>query len=174
MTLELDYLTSISQLFDCLLILVCLSGNLTVFLLLDCYFLTIWLSFSYSTVFLLFDSLSAFWLCFGYLTVFSAIWLSVCYLKLFECFPAIWLSFGFLTVFSAIWLSSDYLTVFSDCLLAIWLSFVGYLSIFWAIWLSFLQFHCLLVIRLSFGYLTSTRITLESHLNYTRIALEWH
>ena len=34
----MDYLTSFSQLFDCLLVLVCLSGNLTVFRLLDCIF----------------------------------------------------------------------------------------------------------------------------------------
>ena len=44
----------IYQLFDCFLVLVCLSGNLTVFRLLDCIFdyLTV---FGYLTVFPLFD-----------------------------------------------------------------------------------------------------------------------
>ena len=114
----------------------------------------------------LFECFSAIWLSFGYFTVFLAIWLSSDSLTVFS---AIWLSFDYLTVFSAIWLPFENFIIFS----AIWLSF-GYFTVFWAILLSFLQFNCLLVIQLSFGYLTSTRITLESHLNYTRIALEWH
>ena len=169
----MDYLTSFSQLFDCLLVLVCLSGNSTFFRLLDCIFdslfgyltvfplfeclLTIWLSFGYLTVFRLFDSLSAFWLSLGYLTIFSAIWLSVgSYLNVFRLFDCL---FGYLTVFLAIWLSFqlfDYLLAIwlsFGCLSAIWLSF-SYLTVFWL-------FNCLLAI-------------LERHYNRTRMTLESH
>ena len=160
----MDYLTSFSQLFDSLLVLFCLSGNLTVFRLLDCIF-------DYLTVF------SAIWLSFlsfDYLTIFSAIWLSFGFLTvfwLFGCLLAIWLSYLF-NYLSAIWLSipAIWLSVgfffILDSLLAIWLSFgcltflwlfdcpFCYLTVFWL-------FNCLLAI-------------LERHYNRTRMALESH
>ena len=145
----MDYLTSFSQLFDCLLVLVCLSGNLTVFRLLDCIFdyLTVfsasWLSFRYLTVSWLFDYLSAIWLSFIYLTIFQ---LFDCLFRLFDYLLAFFLYS--LTVF---WLF-DYLS-------AIWL-FFGYLTVLLAIWLSWLL-NCLSAIL--GRYYNRTWMTLESH-----------
>ena len=117
--------------------------------------LAIWLSFGNLTVFRLFDYLRTIWLSFGLFDCFSN--------KLFDCL------FGYLTVFREFDYIFGYLTVFRE------FDYIfGSLTVFWAIWLYFKQFNCLLVIQLSFGYLTTTRTTLESHLNYTRIALEWH
>ena len=152
----MDYLTSFSQLLDCLLVLVCHSGNLAVFRLLECIFdyftvfSAIWLSFRYLTVFRLFDYLSAIWLSFGFLTVF----------RLLDCLLAIWLSFIYLTIcqlFDCLFRLFDYLLAFFfifDRLFSI--NYLSAIRLPLAIWLSIRLFHCLLVIQMSFGYTRTT------------------
>ena len=137
----MDYLTSFSQLFDCLLVLVCLSGNFTVFRLLDV-FLTIWLSFQLS------DCLPALRLSFDYLTIFRPF---ICNSANLDCLSALWLPFRLFDSLLTIWLSFSalqhsfgYLTLLQlyDC--------VSFISAILSIWPSFRLFDCLLAIWLSF------------------------